>query len=72
MVSGRRNLDLDIAAGHRCVHRLDDTLYMRTQLWPLLNTEHHDGDFPVAQILLLAQIFVGRQQNIEAGLFSRR
>jgi hypothetical protein len=35
----------------------------------LLNPENQDGDFPVRQILLVAQILVGSQQDIEAGLF---
>lgn len=69
---GSRNLDLNIAATHRRAHCFNNALHMGTQLRPLLNPENHDGDFPVRKILLVAQILVGRQQNIEASLFGNR
>ena len=69
---GSRYLDLNIAATHRCAHGFNNSLHMGPQLRLLLNPENYDGNLSVLKILLVAQILVGRQQDIEAGLFSSR
>jgi len=60
------------ATGCRGIHGGQNPFCVAAQNRPLLIAEHHKRDCPSCQILLIAQVFVGRQQNIEARGLRRR
>ena len=62
-----RNIDLQVAVHNGRVDRIDDALHVRLLLRPLLSTKKDDRNFPTRNILPIAQILVGGQQDVEAG-----
>ena len=60
-----RNFYLGVAAGCCGVHSLDNPRHVATQRRPLLVADHDEGDFSARQILLITNVFVGRQQKLE-------
>ncbi len=56
----------------RGIHGGHDPFDVAAQNRPLLIAEHHERDCPPRQVLLRAQVLVGRQQNIETRGLRRR
>ena len=56
----------------RAIHGGNDPFDVATQNRPLLTAEHHERDRPSRQVLLIAQVLVGRQQNIDTRGLRRR
>lgn len=61
--------DFQVAAGLGGINRFDDSMNVGPEAGPLLPAQNHDGDFAAGKILLVAHVFVGGQQHIEAGGF---
>jgi hypothetical protein len=66
------NIDSDMTSKGGGVDRFDNTLHVRAQLRPLLAPKNHNCDFSSREILLIANMFVRRQEHIEAGVFGSR
>jgi hypothetical protein len=60
--------DVHFGAGARGgrVHRSNDLFNLSAQGRPLLVSENHKSDFTARQVLLVPNVFVGRQQNLKA------
>ena len=61
------NIDLEEAARQCRVHRRDDPRKMEFDIRPLLVPQNNDGNFAAGEILLIANVFVGRQQQFKTG-----
>ena len=68
----RWQIDLGIATGLCQIDGLHHQPNMGAEAWPLLLAENNDRNFPLRQVLLVANVLVGRQQHVEAGRFSGR
>lgn len=58
-----RYIHLGIAARCCGAHGGNDPFNVSAQGWPLLVSENDKSDFPARQVLLIPDVFVGRQQN---------
>lgn len=61
-----------VTSGCSSVDRFNDPLSVRTHFGPLLSAKDHDDNLSIFELLLVAQIFVCRQQYLEPGGFCRR
>ena len=61
-----RNFYFCLAAGCRRVDGYDNSFKVAAQSGPLLIADHRKRKFSARQILLIAHVFVGRQQKLEA------
>ena len=59
----RRQIHLGIAARLCQMNRLHHQPNMGAKAWPLLLAENNNRNFPVRQVLLVADVFVSRQQQ---------
>ena len=64
------DLYLDIAAESCPIDREHHGRDFRLNLRPTRGEEHHDGQSPLAQVLLVLQILVGGHQDLESSSFS--
>ena len=66
------NFHFRVAAGLGCVHAGRNAVKMQFHSCPLGSAGQYDyGNFSVSQVLLVTDSIVGREQEIEARLFSR-
>jgi hypothetical protein len=63
-----RYFNQGIAPGFCRAHRFCDSLQRRLDQAPSVPAKRHNCNFAVAEILLIGEVFVGRQENIESGL----
>ena len=68
----KRDPDFRDAARSGRINGLHDPFDVSAQRGPLLVANYNKSDSPAVQILLITHVFVGRQQDIEAGGFSSR
>ena len=66
---GKWDFDLVIAARFGGLDGARYSREVKTDVGPLLIGQDHDGNPPVLQILLVADVLVRAQEDIEAGLF---
>jgi hypothetical protein len=66
-----RYVNFDVASGNRGVHGCHNPLNVALDGRPLRIAKNDDGQTTALQILLVANIFVRRKQNVEASFFSR-
>ena len=71
-ISAKGDLDFGVASGDCGIHSRQDSLNVLLQDGPLLVAENHEGNSPSSQVLLVTNVFVGRQQNVKAVCFGRR
>jgi len=60
------NLGFDIASRRGTVHRGDHSLNSALDPGPARCGEHHDGELPRGEVLLILQIRVGSRKNRES------
>lgn len=61
---------LYVTAGLRLIDGYSDSFQVKPNIGPLLAGQDYDGNFPVAKVLLIANVLVSAQKEIVAGLFS--
>ncbi len=61
------NVDHEVTARQRCVHRRNDPSKMELDVWPLLVSENYDGNLAPGKILLIADILIRRKEQLVAG-----
>ena len=61
-----RNSDLDIATGNRRIDRLHHEVNCAPDSRPTRGRQYHDGHAPIREVLLIAEISIGRDQHDKA------
>lgn len=60
------NFYFGIASPRGCIHGRKNRFNVATQRRLLLIADNHKRDFPIFQVLLIAHVFVGGEQNVKA------
>jgi len=66
----KKNFHLGKAARRRCVHRRNHLRHVRLDECPAALPEHDNGNLAARQILLIAEVLVGRHEHVKACGFS--
>ena len=69
LLRGKRDFNLGIATGSSRIYGCNDAVDILMNCWPSRIAKDEDGDPAALQVLLVADIFVGREQEIEPGFF---
>ena len=72
LLGRERNFDLGKAARRSRIHSSHNPFNMKAQRRPLLIADHDECYFPALHVLLIAYVFIGRQQNLEPRGLRRR
>jgi len=68
--SSARDFNLGVTALRGGIHHCNDSFYVQSKDGPLWSANYHDGNSPALQVLLVSNVFVGRNKHIEPRFFS--
>jgi hypothetical protein len=71
-ISGEWDVHFGQATGSGGIHRGHNPVNVSPQGRPLLIADHHERDLSARQVLLVAHVFVRRQQKLEPRRLSSR